>query len=125
MVSPPSAGLLFQVTDYSTRVRSYIVIICIPWLFISCINRVNPPPVARQGELDLSAWNFQKDGNLPLEGEWEFYWDRLLTPADFKNRTQPLPTGFAMVTGEWNSQVIGNRKFPGQGYATYRLRVKK
>ena len=60
-----------------------------------------------------------------MEGEWEFYWNRLLTASDFKNKTQPVPSGFAMVTGEWDNQIIGNRKFPGQGYATYRLLVKK
>lgn len=81
--------------------------------------------MARQGEMDLSTWNFQKDGNIPLEGEWEFYWDRLLTAADFKNKSKPIPSGFAMVPGAWNKQGIDNRKLPGQGYATYRLRVKK
>lgn len=125
MIRSSIAGLFLQSFPYLLRIRTLITILCIPLFFFSCINRVNPPPVARQGVMDLSSWNFQKDGNIPLEGEWEFYWNRLLTATDFKNKTEPVTSGFAMVTGEWNNQIIGNRKFPGQGYATYRLRVKK
>ena len=32
-------------------------------------------PVAKNGMLDLSDWNFEKDGPVDLKGEWEFYWD--------------------------------------------------
>jgi len=30
------------------------------------------PPEAVRGSLDLSAWDFDKDGMMPLSGEWEF-----------------------------------------------------
>ncbi|EMY70783.1 hypothetical protein LEP1GSC199_3963 [Leptospira vanthielii serovar Holland str. Waz Holland = ATCC 700522] len=26
--------------------------------------------------MDLSSWDFTKDGNITLDGEWEFYWNQ-------------------------------------------------
>ncbi|MCC7400553.1 MAG: hypothetical protein IT214_03620 [Chitinophagaceae bacterium] len=124
MMNISKTGLLFMLIRHLLNFRSYIII-SIPLFLFSCVNKTNPPPVARQGEMDLSSWNFQKDGNLPLNGVWEFYWHRLLTPSDFKNKSGPPPSGFMMVIGEWNEGVAGGSKLPGQGYATYRLRINK
>ncbi|WP_232420659.1 hypothetical protein [Leptospira vanthielii] len=33
-------------------------------------------PIAKEGKLDLSSWDFTKDGNITLDGEWEFYWNQ-------------------------------------------------
>ncbi|MFT3934000.1 MAG: adenylate/guanylate cyclase domain-containing protein [Chitinophagaceae bacterium] len=115
---------VFVAINFLLRIRGFILIASTICFFSSCVNRVNPPPVARQGRMDLSSWDFQKDGNLPLDGQWEFYWQQLLTPADFK-KTTPSPTGFAMVIGEWNNDTIGKLKIPGQGFATYRLLINK
>ncbi|MET1248533.1 ATP-binding protein [Sporolactobacillus sp. STCC-11] len=41
-------------------------------------------PVAKQGILDLSAWNATEDGALQLNGRWQFYPNQLLTPATIK-----------------------------------------
>ncbi|WP_042349292.1 hybrid sensor histidine kinase/response regulator [Bacillus massiliigorillae] len=43
------------------------------------------PPTAENGILDLSNWDFEKDGIVPLNGEWEFVGDKLLLPKDFNN----------------------------------------
>ena len=52
-----------------------------------------PPqmPRAVQGILDLRGWDFGKDGVLSLEGEWEFYWQQLLAPGDFRNGGSDFP----------------------------------
>lgn len=41
------------------------------------------PPAVREGVLDLSGWDLSTDGPVPLEGEWAFYWNRLLEPGNF------------------------------------------
>ena len=41
-------------------------------------------PKAINGVLDLRDWDFDKDGPVKLDGEWEFYWKQLLFPKDFK-----------------------------------------
>jgi two-component system sensor histidine kinase ChiS len=43
-------------------------------------------PKAEKGILDLSNWDFEKDGIVALNGNWEFYWEKYLEPKDF---TQP------------------------------------
>ncbi|MGK5093205.1 SpoIIE family protein phosphatase [Deltaproteobacteria bacterium TL4] len=81
-------------------------------------------PKAEKGILDLSHWNFEQDGMVPLEGEWEFYWMRLLTPEDFeKQRTIPPPI-FMQLTKVWNGTLVDGKPLGGEGYATYRLQIK-
>lgn len=79
------------------------------------------PPKAAQGTMDLTAWN-PGEGTVKLDGEWEFYWERLLKPADFVGGS-PVRTGFIQVPTSWDSFRIDGNKLPTYGYATYRLRV--
>lgn len=76
-------------------------------------------PQAKQGTLDLSGWNFRSDGTVKLNGEWAFYPDRLLTPADFANGRQPAGMRYIQVPGVWNGEDM-----KGYGYATYRLSIR-
>lgn len=76
-------------------------------------------PKASQGVLELDAWDFERDGLIPLEGQWEFYWNQLLEPRDFKGPESPQPTTFARVPGSWTD--LGH---PAHGFATYRLGLK-
>ncbi|EST11831.1 hybrid sensor histidine kinase/response regulator [Sporolactobacillus laevolacticus] len=41
-------------------------------------------PVAKHGVLDLSHWNFEKNGDIQLNGQWRFYPDQLLTTETVK-----------------------------------------
>lgn len=82
------------------------------------------PPRAIEGVLDLSDWDFEEDGIVRLNGEWEFYWEQLLEPGDFSGGRQPGRTGFYRVPSLWNDYPIEGVKFPGDGYATFRLRVE-
>ena len=40
-------------------------------------------PTAEKGVLNIEQWDLEKGGNIKLQGEWEFYWNKLLTPDDF------------------------------------------
>jgi len=39
-------------------------------------------PKAENGTLDLTNWSFKENGAIKLEGEWEIYKERLLTPSE-------------------------------------------
>ncbi len=41
-------------------------------------------PAASKGVLDASEWDFQSQGIIRLDGEWEFYWQRLLEPDSIR-----------------------------------------
>ncbi len=41
---------------------------------VSCKLYPNSPPVAENGVLDLSNWDFNNSGNIELNGEWYFIW---------------------------------------------------
>ncbi|MBN2158554.1 MAG: SpoIIE family protein phosphatase [Spirochaetes bacterium] len=81
------------------------------------------PPVASRGVLDCTGWNFDADGIIPLDGEWEFYWNRLLGPEDFRNAGLEQSRWYIPVPGVWSGMVIDNREIDCDGFATYRLRV--
>jgi signal transduction histidine kinase len=78
-------------------------------------------PTAVSGVLDLRDWDIEAEGITKLNGDWEFYWNALLSPDDFA-RGQNAMSGY---TGPevWNRHTIGGKKLPGQGYATYLLRI--
>lgn len=79
-------------------------------------------PAARNGILDLRSWDFENNGNIELNGEWEFYWKNFL-PPDTPPEEYPSPSSLISVPGPWKSMVIGDETLSGAGYATYRLTI--
>lgn len=88
-------------------------------MFFSLDKPLPAYPVANQGYLDLSDWDFEKNGNVKLDGEWEFYWDELLVPSDFTKLNPSTPDGYIKVPSEWDNS-IGDAKLSDKGAATYR-----
>ncbi|MFD2328339.1 ATP-binding protein [Cohnella sp. GCM10020058] len=78
-------------------------------------------PVAQDGILDLSRWDFDADGVVPLRGQWELYPGQFVSPG-----SNELPNAaerrIADVPGDWN-RLLGANAGKGRGYATYRLRI--
>jgi len=84
-------------------------------------RRVSPRAV--NGILDLTDWDFKKDGPVDLSGDYEFYWNRHLLPSDFVKATPPRRTGFISVPAYWKDKAFDGKKLPGYGYVTYRLNI--
>ncbi len=108
-------------------IRIYKIIPAIILLLISVLNfncsSVNKKqPIAKQGVLDLRNWDFKKDGPLLLKGEWEFFWDKLIDPSEFKNESMQ-PNDFYEVPSIWNGKLVNNQKLGGMGFATFRLKL--
>ncbi len=76
-------------------------------------------PVAQKGVLDLRGWDFDNK-TLKLDGEWEFYWNKLLTPQDFSPQKYAADA-YSIVPEYWSKTIINGKNLPPQGYATYRL----
>ncbi len=80
------------------------------------------PPEAKKGILDLRGWDFILDGPVPLNGEWEYYWEKLYNPKDFDS-ISPMRDGYMKVPGEWFASTSDSRLYTLNGYMTYRLVV--
>ncbi|MCC5912701.1 MAG: diguanylate cyclase [Clostridiaceae bacterium] len=81
-----------------------------------------PAPRAANGILDLTEWKLGGD-LVPLDGQWEFYWNQLLDPKDFNNAYGKEST-FINLPRAWNGYQVDNKVLSGDGYATYRLIIK-
>jgi hypothetical protein len=80
--------------------------------------------VAVNGVIDLSSWDFEKDGSVPIIGDWHFHWKELITPDQAR---QAPAAQLTHVPGFWDNLQDLNR--PGEeigpyGYATYRMEVR-
>lgn len=80
-------------------------------------------PVLKEGVLDLSGWVPGQQGLINLNGEWEFYWQRLLAYEDFTS-DQAQPDLLGEVPRVWNNYKLDGKNLPGFGHATYRLKVQ-
>ena len=102
----------------------FLLISFLSLLFLSMPGKRGEPtgPLrAVKGVIDLSNWNMDETKILSLDGEWEFYWNQLLTPKDFQLQVQPSDKNFMQVPGLWNGKMIEGKKLPVFGCATYRL----
>lgn len=64
---------------------------------------------------EVKPWDFEKDGSLNLNGEWEFYWNEFVP---LSTNYHSLSTNYIHVPSQWQKHG-----YPREGYATYRLRV--
>jgi len=86
-------------------------------------------PHSSAGMLDLREWNFESEGLVALNGQWEFYRGQLLLPEQFADPAispykRPELTGLFPVPAEWNSYIAEDGNPQGAGFGTYRLRVE-
>ncbi len=98
--------------------QKIIQVILIAILFFSVLYlfaghiRMNKDQLAEKGRIDLSQWNFDKDGTVNLNGEWEYYDGQLLKPEDFNGRGKQIPrlTGYADLTS--SRRIFSDEKLP-------------
>lgn len=80
-------------------------------------------PQAERGVLDLRGWDFVAHGPATLDGRWEFYWEQLLLPGQFKDSHVTAPDYFDILS-LWNDHYTSSTQLKGQGFATYHLRLR-
>jgi two-component system LytT family sensor kinase len=80
--------------------------------------------LANNGKIDLLGNNFKQNKLVTLDGQWEFYWNKLLTPEDFLIEHKPQIDSFMKVPGAWDDGKAGTRSYEHNGVATYRLHLK-
>jgi signal transduction histidine kinase len=75
-------------------------------------------PVAVEGVIDLSGHDFTRDGPVELTGEFEFYWNQMLNPAEGEVRGEMT---YIDVPGSWYRLKKTHPEIERYGFATYRV----
>jgi signal transduction histidine kinase len=96
-----------------------IVIAAMAALFMNAQLSGNAMPRVQRGVLDLAQWNGRSA--FTVAGEWEFYWDQLLSGTQFMLLS--APPLLVEAPGEWNYYETADEALPGFGRATYHVRV--
>jgi signal transduction histidine kinase len=91
-------------------------------MLVANLNAGASVPKAIKGIMDLREIGNPSGFIVKLNGEWEFYWGKMLLPADFKSDSI-RPDYFGMVPSYWTEYPAESVKTQKFGYATYRLTV--
>ncbi len=78
-------------------------------------------PKIQKGVLDLRGTDLNIQEPIELAGEWEFHWDRLLSPEDIKQNSSEK--AYRHVPLPWSESRAEYPSYPAFGKATYRLRI--
>lgn len=108
---------------YNKTGKILIVLISAIILLSGCAAAKNHAPTAAQGKLDLNHWDFQRDGIIKLDGEWELYPGVLLEPKDFGGSTQNKAVELFEVPNSYK-KTAGNQPLPKYGFGTLRLVIQ-
>ncbi|MDQ1296028.1 MAG: Sensor histidine kinase TodS [Bacteroidota bacterium] len=101
--------------------KSVILLLLFIQIVFNLEGKVNTP-VAVKGVIDLRQMQDSDKFKLKLNGEWEFYWNRMLHPHDFENN-ENRPDYYGIVPAYWTDYPREEIKTGKEGFATYRLRV--
>ncbi len=74
----------------------------------------------RDGIIDLSAYNFEDNGNVRLNGEWKFFNEQFLEPEQIKNDSMYC---FVSVPENLSGQVSNGQEIGEKGFGTYYLQI--
>jgi signal transduction histidine kinase len=68
------------------------------------------------GEYQLDLRQVQLTKGISIDGDWEFYWRKLLDP------TQPINTNPDLIAklNSWNKYTLNGNRLPAEGFGTYR-----
>jgi signal transduction histidine kinase len=91
-------------------------------LLTPLLNARNPDLLASRGTLDLRDLSNPDHFIVTLNGEWEFYWNKMLFPEDFKD-INIKPDYFGKVPSYWTDYPRESIKTDKFGFATYRLNI--
>ena len=94
------------------------------WLLVVCITTHGCTtddanlPTAKNGVIDLRNRKFITQ--IPLDGKWYFYWNRLIGPNETVNKKDGVLVDFPF---KWNGYRLNGKELPDFGVATYQLTV--
>jgi signal transduction histidine kinase len=98
---------------------TFLLILAISLLSIDSLRAA---PKAERGVMDLRQIENPGKFILNLNGEWEFYWNKLLHPDDL-NVQEFKPDYYGRIPSYWTDYTGAGVKTDKFGFATYRLTI--
>jgi len=95
------------------------VLLGLRWVWSETFSSADFPP-AVNGVLDLRSWEMDRTSTVPLDGEWKFYPEKLISHQDVPLAENDVRT--VQVPGDW-SEALSKESGSSLGYGTYRLRI--
>ncbi|MDF2523121.1 MAG: hypothetical protein K0R31_762, partial [Clostridiales bacterium] len=77
-------------------------------------------PKAVNGGINLTAVS-PADGEIYLDGQWEFYWNRFITTESEQLSNQDM---IIAVPDSWSNYDIDGKRLSAEGYASYKLTLR-
>lgn len=102
--------------------KKFILFIFI--IILNIYSPLNANPKAENGIFDLASYDLNKNKPIPLNGNWEFYWNQLISPDSFSVDLPSNSRYYFNIPQMWKGYKIENKEVSGQGFATFRLKVK-
>jgi hypothetical protein len=110
---------LLIMNSYIYKVRLIFAFI---FLFLGVSGKTFENVKVQNGILDLRGGILQDNREIKLNGEWEFYWNKLLFSADFSS-INPDSVKYISVPALWSTFKYKGKELPANGAATYRMQV--
>ncbi|MHB1454051.1 MAG: GHKL domain-containing protein [Saccharofermentanales bacterium] len=94
-----------------------LLIIFLPVVYSRYFHELTAAPKAVAGTLNMTS-DPDRTGKLFLDGQWEFYWQRLIVSEPAPGLRPDL---FAEIPGKWTEYSINGRRLTAGGFGSYRL----
>lgn len=100
----------------------FLILIGLRIGWISLFTAPDHPKVV-QGIVDLRDWDFSSHPAVTLDGEWEFYPNKLIMTEDTDTLTSNSDREWIHVPGNWMTSSYFQVKKNAYGSGSYRLRI--
>ncbi|MCW7494640.1 histidine kinase [Leptospira sp. 2 VSF19] len=95
------------------------------FLLISCQSNAtdNSLPKAKAGKMLITEGIFQNHTFIKLDGEWDFYYQKLLNAEEIKKNELTLEKDTLILPGFWNEIKREGKVYSPQSYSTFHLHL--
>lgn len=109
----------------SRRTIAHKHILIVALFLISCYGNPSEENLLKaiDGKMSLSESNLRNQTAIPLDGEWEFYYEKLLNHNDFKNLDSNQDNETITLPGFWNDNQKNGKSYSPYNFSTFRLQL--
>ena len=122
--NPKLSELTTMYAMFSRILTGLAILVGLSGGLLGCQQVDTSQPSVEQGSIDVSAWPFDGDRYLLLNGDWRFYWGELLSPGELDGAGAGQ---LLKVPGKWNHAQRPDepsKEVGALGVGTYVLKLK-